>query len=158
LDDLQILKAIDDIRQLKSRYFRFLDTKDRAGMETIFADDAVFDARAAFSVDGAAAEGEAAKSNDWVYEGGATIASFITNASKDFVTSHHGHCHEVEILSETEAKGVIAMEDRLFARVGDKLVPKMHGCGHYHEQYRKVGGTWRIYRSRLTRLHIDLAP
>jgi hypothetical protein len=28
------------------------------------------------------------------------------------------------------------------------------GYGHYHEEYRKAGGRWRIRRLRLTRLKV----
>ncbi|HLY53922.1 MAG TPA: nuclear transport factor 2 family protein [Stellaceae bacterium] len=157
MDIAERLLAIDEIRQLKSRYFRFLDTKDWAGMATIFTDDAVFDARAAFSVDGAAAEGPAVASNDWLYTGGATILAFLQEAAKEFITSHHGHCHEVEILSATEAQGVIAMEDQLYRPVDGRPVLWMHGTGHYHERYRKADGAWRIAHSRITRLYVLLS-
>jgi hypothetical protein len=32
----------------------------------------------------------------------------------------------------------------------------LHGWGHYHEEYAKQGGAWRIRRSRLTRLRLDI--
>ena len=35
------LLAIEEIKQLKARYFRFLDTKDWAGLTTVFTPDAV---------------------------------------------------------------------------------------------------------------------
>jgi hypothetical protein len=31
----------------------------------------------------------------------------------------------------------------------------MRGYGHYHEQYRKIGGAWRIARLHLTRLRLE---
>ena len=33
---------------------------------------------------------------------------------------------------------------------------RLEGYGHYHENYAKVGGSWRIASSTLTRLHMDL--
>ena len=45
MDRLEMLWAMEEIRQLKARYFRFLDTKDWVGMRTIWTADAVFDAR-----------------------------------------------------------------------------------------------------------------
>jgi hypothetical protein len=47
------LLAIEQIKQLKARYFRCMDTKDWAGLRSVFCDDAVFDARASLSLDGA---------------------------------------------------------------------------------------------------------
>ena len=153
MDKLDWLIAIEEIKQLKARYFRFLDTKDWVGMATIFADDAIFDARTAMSVTGSADAGLAAESNDWVYEGGRTIVDFISTVAGTQPSVHHGHCHEIEILSETEARGVIAMEDLLWDKLGEGCVKRLHGYGHYHEVYRKVDGQWRIHRSKLTRLN-----
>ena len=31
----------------------------------------------------------------------------------------------------------------------------MQGFGHYHEDYRKEDGQWRIARLKLTRLRVD---
>ena len=146
--------AIEEIKLLKGRYFRFLDTKDWAGLRTIFADDAVFDARTSFSIDGRGESGRAAESNDWLYEGGDRIADFISNAAGDSRTVHHGHCHEIEILSPDEARGVIAMEDQIWDESGKVLT--LHGCGHYHETYRRLDGRWRIQTSRITRLYVSL--
>lgn len=148
------LLAIEEIKQLKGRYFRFMDTKDWAGLRTIFCDDARFDARASLSIDGKGEGGRAAESNDWVYEGGDTIIAFIKGAAGPSRTVHHGHCHEIELLSPDDARGVIAMEDQIWDEDGKVLT--LHGCGHYHETYRRVDGRWRIHTSRITRLQVCL--
>ena len=148
------LLAIEEIKQLKGRYFRYMDGKDWAGLRTIFCDDARFDARASLNTDGKGDSGRAAESNDWVYEGGETIADFIKGAVGSSRTVHHGHCHEIEILSSDEARGVIAMEDQIYDADGKVLT--LHGCGHYHETYRRVDGCWRIHTSRITRLYVTL--
>ena len=46
------------------------------------------------------------------------------------------------------------MEDLLRFPDGTEL----RGYGHYHEDYRKVDGEWRISRSKLTRLRMDITP
>ena len=152
MDAAETLLAIEQIKQLKGRYFRLMDTKDWTGLRTVFCDDATFDARASLSLDGAGEEGRAADSNDWVYHGGDVIAAFVQAAIGSQRSCHHGHCHEIEILSDSEARGVIAMEDRVWD--GDTLA--LHGMGHYHETYRKVDGEWRIHTSRITRLDVAL--
>ena len=154
MDTVEKLLAIEEIKQLKGRYFRLMDTKDWVGLRAIFCDDAVFDARAALSIDGRGESGRAAESNDWVYRGGDVIAAFIQAAIGTQLTLHHGHCHEIEILSPDEASGVIAMEDQIWDPNGMK--PTLHGGGHYHETYRRVNGRWRIHTSRITRLYISL--
>ena len=154
MDANEKLLAIEEIKQLKGRYFRYMDTKDWAGLRTIFCDDARFDARASLSTDGNGESGRAAESNNWVYEGGETIAEFIKGAVGDSRTVHHGHCHEIEILSPDDARGVIAMEDQIYDADGQVLT--LHGCGHYHETYRRVDSRWRIHTSRITRLYLAL--
>lgn len=156
MDPVERLLAIEEIRQLKSRYFRFMDRKDWGGLATVFTDDAIFDARTANSVSSHADEGAGAASNDWLYEGGATILAFIREVVTPLVTVHHGHGHEVELLSETEARGIIAMEDMIWHGTGSPDTLVLHGYGHYEEEYRKTGGQWRIRRSRLTRLNVIL--
>lgn len=153
MDAYDQLLAIEQIKQLKARYFRCMDTKDWAGLRAVFCDDAVFDARASLNMDGSG-EGPGAESNDWIYQGGDVIAGFVRDAVSTRRTVHHGHCHEVEILSATEARGVIAMEDMVW-ELGSGA-PVLHGCGHYHETYRGDDGTWRILTSRLTRLYLKL--
>lgn len=153
MDPLQRLIAIEDIRQLKSRYFRFLDCKDWDGLATIFCDDAIFDARTANSV-----EPDLETGNDWYHEGGEAIVAFIRNVTTPLVSAHHGHCHEIEILSDSEARGIIAMQDTVWHEAGTSAAPLLLGYGHYEEDYRKVDGQWRIHRSRLTRLNVILGP
>ncbi len=154
IDPVARLIAIEEIKQLKARYFRLMDSKDFKALRAIFADDATFDARTSLSLDGQGESGRSAESNNWVYHGGDVIAAFIEGAVGTSRTVHHGHCHEIEILSETEARGVIAMEDQIWDGTGTTLT--LHGMGHYHETYTKADGTWRIHNSRISRLHVIL--
>lgn len=154
IDPIARLIATEEIKQLKARYFRLMDGKDFAALRSVFADDAVFDARASLSIDGQGESGRAAESNDWVYSGGDVIIDFIRAAIGTQRTVHHGHCHEIEVLSDTEARGVIAMEDQIWDESGAALT--LHGMGHYHETYRKEADGWRIVTSRITRLHVIL--
>jgi hypothetical protein len=36
-------------------------------------------------------------------------------------------------------------------------VETMHGFGHYHETYERVGGRWLIKSTSVTRLAVDLS-
>ena len=45
LTEIERLTAIEEIKQLKARYFRCMDTKDWAGLQAVFSDDAEFDMR-----------------------------------------------------------------------------------------------------------------
>lgn len=149
MDPVQQLLDIEAIKQLKARYFRCMDTKDWQGLRAVFCDDASFDARTSLSVE---PQGEDAPPG--VHRGGDEVANFVREAVTPLVTVHHGHAHEIEILSSTEARGVIAMEDQIWDGATGAFF--LHGCGHYHETYRREADGWRILTSRLTRLYVKV--
>jgi hypothetical protein len=147
MSDLERLAAIEEIKQLKARYFRSMDTKDWAKLEAVFSPDAELDMRGEAADKSKAAEG--------LVIGAAKIMPFIRNAVIDLVTVHHGHMPEIEIISLTTAKGIWAMEDLLRWPPGAAL-KTLHGFGHYHETYRRLEDGWRIQTSTLTRLRVDI--
>ncbi len=129
--------AIEAIKQLKARYFRSLDGKDWGAFREVFTDDFVSDTTG---------------SGGKVITGADEFVDFVQQTLADKVTVHHGHMPEIELVSADSAKGIWAMEDRVrFLGFID-----MHGFGHYHEEYRKVGDQWRIAYSKLTRLRMDI--
>lgn len=142
------LAAIEEIKQLKARYFRCMDTKDWAGLQAVFAPDAELDMRGEAADKSKAAEG--------LVTGAANIADFIRNAVLDLVTVHHGHMPEIAITSATTATGIWAMEDLLRWPEG-AAIRTLHGFGHYHETYRRLDDGWRIQSSRLSRLRVDIS-
>jgi len=147
LTEIERLTAIEEIKQLKARYFRSMDTKDWAGLQAVFSDSAELDMR-----------GEAAdksKAATALVIGAPNIMAFIRNAVLELVTVHHGHMPEIEITSPSTAKGIWAMEDVLKWPEG-AAVKTLHGYGHYHETYRKTEEGWRIQSSKLTRLRVDI--
>jgi len=68
-------------------------------------------------------------------------------------TCHHGHMPEIELQGEHRATGIWAMSD-----IVDHPRYLLHGWGHYHEEYVKQSGGWRIQRLELTRLREDRTP
>jgi uncharacterized protein (TIGR02246 family) len=133
------VRTVDDIeaiKQLKARYFRLMDTKDWDGMRQVFADDVYVDTTDA---------------GGRVLEGADEFVTGLRTLLADVVTVHHGHMPEIELTSPTTATGIWAMEDWLsWPDSGD-----MHGAGHYHEEYEKVDGRWKIKKMTLTRLRTD---
>ena len=131
---------LDQIKQLKARYFRMMDTKDWDGLAAVFTDDVEID-----------------MSN----EGGGVTTSvadympFLRANIEDVVTVHHGHMPEITFTSATTATGLWSMEDKLWWPEGGPM-KHLHGYGHYHETYEKVGGEWRIKTMTLTRLRRDV--
>jgi uncharacterized protein (TIGR02246 family) len=130
---------IEAIKQLKARYFRTMDTKDWAGMRSVFTDGVVMDLTS---------------SGGGVTAGADDFMGFVSETLEPILTVHHGHMPEIELTSPTTATAVWAMEDMLRWPDGTE----MHGYGHYHETYEKTDGTWRIASSTLTRLRTDFTP
>ena len=132
---------IEQIKQLKARYFRLMDTKDWDAFRQLFTADVRIDVTA----DGAG-----------VYEGLDAFLGMLLPALDNVVTVHHGHMPEIQLTSATTASGIWAMEDTLQFPEGGPI-GGVHGWGHYHDTYRLVDGQWRIESSRLTRLRVVLS-
>jgi hypothetical protein len=151
MDALARLVAIEEIKQLKARYFRLMDTRDFDGMALVFCKNAFFDCTEGFGaqpLDGPW-KGEVGP----IQRGRANIIKWIRESFAKSTSTHHGHCHEITIDNETEAHGIIAMED--YIRGTDRETKIVHATGHYHEDYRFEDGAWRIARTKLTRLFSD---
>ena len=146
-DAIARLETIEQIKALKARYFRCMDTKDWDGFAAVFTPDAVMDT-----------SGELPPSDDpeaGITRGNVAIADFVRSAVGDVVTVHHGHMPEIEVTSATRATAVWAMEDVL-RWPDDAPIASLHGYGHYHETYERSDRGWRIATLTLTRLRVDL--
>jgi len=128
---------IEDIKQLKARYFRMMDTKDWNGLAQVFTEDVEIDVR-----------GE----GGGVTKSVADYIPFLRAAIEDVITVHHGHMPEIQLTSPTTAVGIWALEDQLWWPEGAPI-KYMHGFGHYHETYEKRDSEWRIKTMTITRLH-----
>jgi len=144
VDLFEQLVAIENIKRLKARYFRCMDTKDWDGFADVFAPDAVMDMTS-----------EVGATEEAITKGNIEIAAFVRAHVGDVVTVHHGHTPEIDVTSPTTATGIWAMEDVL-RWPEEAPLQALHGYGHYHETYELVGGSWRIATIRLTRLRLDL--
>ena len=145
MDAIERLIAIEAIKQLKARYFRFIDTKDWLGFQNLFTADAVFDI--SDDIPGC------------IVSGPAKIVETASVPLQDAVSVHHGHCAEIEITSPTTATGIWSMEDMLRWNEGANApVKSLHGYGHYFETYERIGGRWYIKSLKLKRLRVDVEP
>jgi hypothetical protein len=143
MDALERLLALEEIRQLKARYFRCVDSKDWVGFEAVFAANAVLDISDDIP--------------DCVIHGAANFVATVRAAMADVTSVHHGHCPEIELVSATEARGIWAMEDMLWWPEGSAApLRSLHGYGHYHETYQRLQGRWQISSMKLVRLRVDL--
>ena len=136
------LAQLEDLRRLKARYFRLLDTKDWDGLVEVFTDPVDIDV----SEDGGG-----------VTTSARAFVDSVRRALRGAVTVHHGHMPELELTSPTTATGIWAMEDRIWFPEGAP-VTRLVGQGHYHETYERTTDGWRIASRRLTRLHRSVEP
>src|SRR6185369_8657296 len=136
---------IEQIRLLKARYFRLLDTKQWDEWKDCFTEDL------AITVE--MSRGEPGKPGE-VHEqpqGREAFVAALRVTLAEAPTVHHGHMPEITLTGPDTATGIWAMAD-IVAFVGG---PTMYGYGHYNEHDRKEGGRWRLERLHLTRLKVD---
>jgi hypothetical protein len=134
LESLDRLIAIEEIKQLKARYCRLIDTRDYDALASVFCKDVEF------------VMGEAG-----VAHGRELLIGWLREVLANVTTIHHGHGHEVTIDSATEAHGIQAFED--YARSGG--IEIAHGAGLYTEVYRVEDGAWRIAEIKQSRFFLD---
>jgi hypothetical protein len=138
------LAAIEEIKQLKARYFRLIDTKDWVAFRDVFTDDCRHyyvptDAPETFST------------NEEYFP---MMEATLTRG----VTTHHGHPPEITVTSPTAAEAIWAMFDYVQVDAPHGRVSLM-GWGHYFETYRRGDdGRWRMSSKRNSRIRVDDVP
>jgi uncharacterized protein (TIGR02246 family) len=138
LEGMQRLADIEEIAQLKAKYFRAVDTKDWE----LFADE-VLTEDAHFDMEGTLVDGRD------------EIVAFVAKAIRHATTAHHGHTREITITGPSSAIGLWAMYDYVRWQRRDGSEKVLHGYGHYNEEYVRTPAGWRICSSTLTRLRVD---
>src|ERR1700730_13165768 len=103
MTDIERVLAVEEIKQVKARYFRCMDTKDWEGFAAVFTSDATADYTPA-----------AIDSSDWKAAGAAKIVALVRKVVEPAVSIHHGHMPEIEITSANTAHAIFAMEDLIF--------------------------------------------
>ena len=126
---------VEEIKKLKARYFRSLDSKDWDVYRSVFADDVVADLRRAGGALHTGIE------NFMAYARSLTIVQSV----------HHGHMPEIDLTGQSTATGVWSMEDYNIWEDGSQN----HGWGHYLETYEKQGSRWTIKTMKLSYLRVE---
>lgn len=143
MDQLARLIAIEDIRQLKAKYFFAYDHKDWDMWR-----------REVWAPDARLVIGEMGKT----LEGIDAMIEWVAAQAADQVSVHHGHTSVITITSDTTATGVWAMEDLIWRSREHPLngdTSFVHGWGHYLEDYVKLDCGWRLRSTTLTRLRAE---
>ena len=147
MDLLEKLGALEDIRALKARYCRYIDTKQWERLRTLFS------AGARFEGFGSAPDGADADA----------FVRGVATRLREAVSVHHCHTPEIVFFGPSRARGVWAMQDHLEwpQPIQLKEAPAARGFvgfGHYEEEYVREDGAWKMHLLRLTRLRIDPLP
>ena len=147
------VEDIEEIKQLKHRYCRAIDTKHWADLRSVFSDDCE-------------------------YAGTATVAAgpdeFVAGVERALghvITVHQVVNPEIREEGEGRARGSWAMQDYITWRSEDEVPEFLRGSaeqrsvlgfGYYEEKYAKTADGWKIAWMRLTRLAmvpmLDLPP
>lgn len=133
------LLAMEEVRQVKARYFRFVDKKMWPELRALFTTDATvhFVHRT--------------PEPEPIHVALERIERVLTHT----ISVHHGHVPEIEIIDADNATAIWPMEDRLYFSP-DHPTPfgyrKLLGFGHYFERYVRIDGAWRIASMRLERI------
>lgn len=149
MDAIQELVEIEAIKKLKARYQRAVDTKDWDLMRSVLAPNA----HSVYS-DG-----------KYEFNDREGIVGFLSNpkglGNTDIQSMHHAHTPEIEITSETSAKGKWYLEDFVLNPAPTKWAPHgtvMHGTGIYIDDYVKIDGEWFIQETGYERIFEDFQP
>lgn len=139
---LEQLSDLEDIRQLKARYFRCIDTGAEAELATLFAEDVEIDLKGG---------GYRLR-----VQGRAEMVDFIGSSfNSDIVAMHHGHTPEIAFAGPDLAKGTWYLQDRFIDPVrGTDTV----GSSLYHDTYRRTAEGWKIAASEYERVYEEVSP
>lgn len=139
---LQQLSDLEDIRTVKHRYFRGIDTADMNLLATLFTDDVGVEYRGGtYRVR---------------LEGRENMLDFLANSfNSDAVAMHHGHMPEITLTGDDTAEGIWYLEDIFI-----NLELQLHtiGTAIYRDQYRREDGVWKIARTEYDRVFEMVRP
>lgn len=134
---IQRLNDIEDIKQLKARYFECADgQKWDAWADEVLTEDFYFDSDAG------------------PIQGRDQVIEMVSSALVGATTVHQGHMPRIEIEGDT-ASGTWAMADYVTIPRPDDSAYVIRGYGYYHETYRRTPDGWRISSSRMERIRVD---
>ena len=152
MNDVERVSAVQEIKQLKAKYFRGVDTADGELVRSILAEDCVLDmmgcctdpatGRDLFPAMNVVMRGR----DSWISDGLSRYG---------IVSAHQGHNVEVEFTGETTANVIWSMTDRLWFPPGEEF-SLLTGYGYYHDTCEKVDGSWKLKTSTIKRIRVEV--
>ena len=140
--NVQQLSDMEEIRILKHRYFRGIDTLNLDLLAGLFTQDIKVEYNGGqYKVK---------------FEGHAQMMEFLANSfHSGAVAMHHGHMPEITITGDNTAKGIWYLED-VFINLEDDL--HTFGTAIYTDTYRREGGVWKIATTHYDRVVEVITP
>jgi uncharacterized protein (TIGR02246 family) len=133
--EIQRLKDIEEIKQLKAFYCRCVDTKDWDGYATAVTEDVTL------------------QTDGGLQQGRDTVVASLSQSLAAATTVHQVHVAEITVDGDT-AHAIFPMQDYVHMTFGESTFT-IRGFGQYHEDYQRTADGWRLRRSQLVRLHVD---
>lgn len=133
---LQQLSDLEEIRTLKHRYFRCIDTANLRELGELFTEDVRVDYRGgAYRVQ---------------LQGRDQMLEFLANSfNADVLARHHGHMPEIQLTGNDSAEGTWYLED-IFMSLSRRDCT--WGTALYRDRYVRVGGVWKITQTEYDRV------
>ncbi|CAM5645424.1 hypothetical protein GCM10010378_60750 [Streptomyces viridochromogenes] len=132
------LADVEEIRQVKARYFRYLDSKQWSELAALFTAHPTIDVGAKYS-------------------SGKELAEKTAALLGDAPTAHQGFLPEIQVHGN-RATAIWAMEDYVSFPPGSSYKNGFHGYGEYHDTYQRIDGRWYISSTVLSRFRVDTVP
>lgn len=131
------LLAIEEIKNVKARYFRCVDFHSWDEFNDLFTDD--------LEIDFAESTTHPTSRDEFV----ASVRRHFESSDRSV---HHGHLPEITVHDNDHATAIWPMFD-LVEMPPDSGYESHTGYGNYTEEYRRCDdGRWRIAKSQLTRI------
>lgn len=139
MKDIDRLLAIEEIKCLKHKYFRTLDTNDWESLAECMTEDCV--AR----YDG----------GKYSYDGVDNLIAFLRKFmdGPTQLTLHQGHHPEITIIDADNATGKWYLQDVV---INLKDNTTLRGAGIYEDRYVKIDGRWRISHTGYKRTYEEI--
>lgn len=142
LRSLEELGALEELRQLKYRYFRTLDLKRWDEFADTLAENVV------------AHYGTHALAEPLVFQGRDALTRFMRDALGPAITTVHVASHPEISVDGSGATGSWAFEDTVIVPGANSLI---RGAGYYTDRYCRDGdGRWRIAETSYQRIYESL--
>ena len=137
--EIQRLKDIEEIKNLKGQYFRCLDGKFWDELETTLSPNIV----------------TSYSDGKLVFHGPKEVTDYFKKTMpKEEISMHMVHTPEITIDSDTTATGRWYLEDKLIFTEGSKYAGAgVNGGAFYTDKYEKVDGKWYILETGYLRVY-----